>query len=178
EQQQPLSTVLTNTNLEQINNKDNETIKNAIVEKNPTLIKDNLTVVEGATDTEATVTSSKHKDNVKVTYTVKPAPQNNNNTSISEIIKNKQLGEIANDKEATIKDAIVAKNKDLNKDNLTVTNIKDGKATVTSTNYNGEVQVTYTVKSNTLTIVMASILIILLLSCSGGSYYYYKKNKK
>ncbi|MDV3166856.1 MAG: cell envelope integrity protein TolA, partial [Vigna little leaf phytoplasma] len=118
EESAELSTVLTTTSLGEIKDKQESTIKDAIISKNTGLQGKNLSLTN-ITDNSANVTCDGYTGSVTVTFTVTPAAS----AALSTVLTTTSLGEIKDKQESTIKDAIISKNTGLQGKNLSLTNI-------------------------------------------------------
>ncbi|MDV3198257.1 MAG: hypothetical protein Q8888_01170, partial [Vigna little leaf phytoplasma] len=163
---------LTTTDLGEIQNQQDSTIKEAITSKNASLQGKNVSL-SNITDNSADVTCGDYTGTVKVTFTVKPA--------LSTVLTTTDLGEIQNQQDSTIKEAITSKNASLQGKNVSLSNITDNSADVTCGDYTGTVKVTFTVKSHkTFWIIFwitFSIVFIIIGTIAFKKYKEYKESE-
>ncbi|MBP5835935.1 hypothetical protein [Candidatus Phytoplasma meliae] len=117
-----LEELLNNKELGIIDDNKEDTIINAICQKNPALLKDNLTVTK-IRNNQAQVEYQGCEDTIIVTFTIQPLI----------IITKTNLGIVDNIQDTTIIDALLINNPDLlkEKDNLRVLKIETNKAFIT-----------------------------------------------
>ncbi|AGM26108.1 hypothetical protein SSYRP_v1c05180 [Spiroplasma syrphidicola EA-1] len=149
-----LSDVITETTLGELDNNEEQTIIDAIKAKNDQVDTNEIQLDGVAEETKATI---KTKDDstiynpgtVDVTFTIK---QENTKKDLSDVITETTLGELDNNEEQTIIDAIKAKNDQVDTNEIQLDGVaEETKATIKtkddSTIYNpGTVDVTFTIK--------------------------------
>ncbi|MGI3136316.1 MAG: hypothetical protein ACN23H_01900 [Candidatus Phytoplasma vitis] len=182
-----LSTVLKTKDLGEITSKDlkvtKEEIINQIKEKNPDLKDKNLQIVGEPTETRVTVKSDDYTGQVNVNFTVKEKEVLK--VELSTVLKTKELGEIKSKDLKVTKEEIIRqiqeKNSDLKNKNLQIVGEPtETRATVKSDDFQGEVEVEFTVKKKSFfsLFTIAIILSIGVASLALLGYYFYEKNNK
>ncbi|WP_434344691.1 BspA family leucine-rich repeat surface protein [Mycoplasma leachii] len=145
-----LDTVITNKHLDKFNNPDEQQIINKVNELNPdlNLTKDDITVEIKNSENKAIIKakpdSSKYQGQVEVTYNIRP--------NIADKISTKDLGALFNNDIKSILDAINKANETLNLtfEQVDIESINETSAIVKAkdnNNYQGQVKVTFTVKT-------------------------------
>ncbi|CBH40792.1 variable surface lipoprotein [Mycoplasmopsis agalactiae] len=156
---QTLNKVITKTELGEIAKKDSDTVKAALLAAVKGLKIDELTIDldprENKAKVKANAKSTSYEGEVTVTFTVKSNSSEGTTTkqTLNKVITKTELGEIAKKDSDTVKAALLAAVKGLKIDELTIDldpreNKAKVKANAKSTSYEGEVTVTFTVKSN------------------------------
>ncbi|WAN63604.1 Variable membrane protein A [Candidatus Phytoplasma rubi] len=182
-----LSTFLKNKDLGEIKSKDLKVTKEEIIsqikEKNSDLKNQNLQIVGEPTETKATVKSDDFQGEAEVTFTVKKKEVSK--VELSTFLKTKDLGEITSKDLKATKEEIISKIKEKN-NNLKNKNLQivgeptETKATVKSDDFQGELEVEFTVKKKSFfsLFTIAIILSIGVASLALLGYYFYEKNNK
>jgi preprotein translocase subunit YajC len=148
-----LSTVITSKALGELSDNNGTTIMDAVKKANSEL-NVNEVEIKNITEESATVAaksgSTIYSGSVTVTFSTTPV---NTTKPLTDDLTETILGELADKSESTIKTALTNKNKNLNVNQITITDITDTGATVkvieNSTVYDagGSVSVTFTLKS-------------------------------
>jgi preprotein translocase subunit YajC len=148
-----LSTVITSKALGELSDNNGTTIMDAVKKANSEL-NVNEVEIKNITEESATVAaksgSTIYSGSVTVTFSTTPV---NTTKPLVDDLTDTKLGELADKSESTIKTALTNKNKNLNVNQITITDITDTGATVkvieNSTVYDagGSVSVTFTLKS-------------------------------
>jgi preprotein translocase subunit YajC len=148
-----LSTVITSKALGELSDNNGTTIMDAVKKANSEL-NVNEVEIKNITEENATVAaksgSTIYSGSVTVTFSTTPV---NTTKPLTDDLTETILGELADKSESTIKTALTNKNKNLNVNQITITDITDTGATVkvieNSTVYDagGSVSVTFTLKS-------------------------------
>jgi hypothetical protein len=146
-----LSTVITSKALGELSDNNDTTIMDAVKKANSEL-NVNEVEIKNITEESATVAaksgSTIYSGSVTVTFSITPV---NTTKPLVDDLTDTKLGELADKSESTIKTALTNKNKNLNVNQITITDITDTGATVNvikdSTVYDagGSVDVTFTV---------------------------------
>ncbi|WP_303662345.1 BspA family leucine-rich repeat surface protein [Williamsoniiplasma luminosum] len=137
-----INTRIHNTNLGELENNQEQTIRRAIMDKNPDPnSKFTFNIKDITTSTAKVEGTGEYTGTVDVTFTLK--------NDLSSFIKVKALGELENDQEATIRNAIKTKNPGIEKVTFDLKDITTSTAKVEGTGeYTGTVDVTFTIKKD------------------------------
>ncbi|WP_349402198.1 variable membrane protein A [Candidatus Phytoplasma solani] len=166
-----LSSVLTTKELGQVDARETDKVKSAIITKNDSLKDKDLQVTLVEKENKAKVTSNDYNGEVEVTFTVKK--------DLSSVLTTKELGQVDARETDKVKSAIITKNDSLKDKDLQVTLVeKENKAKVTSKDYDGEVEVTFTVKKSIIGWIILVILFVLALCGIIGIIIYKNKQNK
>ncbi|WP_284928116.1 lipoprotein 17-related variable surface protein [Candidatus Phytoplasma sp. AldY-WA1] len=139
-----------------------EEIISQIKEKNNDLKNKNLQIVGEPTETKAKVKSNDFQGEVEVTFTVKKKEVSK--VALSTVLKTTKLGEITSKDLKATKEEIISqikeKNNDLKNKNLQIVGEPtETKAKVKSNDFQGEVEVTFTVKKKEVSKVALSTVL-------------------